>query len=139
MELKCCLKTGSGFLNIYVYINICIYNNFRKKIIKNSFKNINQSLHRICKLCKSSGCLNTNSTHHRLIYLNVWLLGCGTGRILVWPCCSRCGLGGSVSPEVGFGVSEDQARSSGSLCLLLPVDLDIELSVPCSPSCLPAC
>lgn len=46
--------------------------------------------------------------------------------------CRKCGIvevdGGNVSPRVGLEVSKAEARPSGSV-FLLPVDLDIELSV----------
>ena len=55
----------------------------------------------------------------------------------VWLCWSKCGLvGGTVSLEVGFEVSEAQARPSVSLCML-PADQVIELSATSAVPSLP--
>ena len=54
------------------------------------------------------------------------------------PCWSRCGLGGgSVSLKVGFEVSKAPDRPNVTL-FLLPVNLDIELSIPTPLPCLQA-
>ena len=58
----------------------------------------------------------------------------------MWPCCKKCGLlVGSVSLEVGFGISNIQARLNVFFVLLiflLPIDLDIELLAPSPAPCL---
>jgi len=58
----------------------------------------------------------------------------------VWPCWGRCDpIEGSVSLwwEVGFEVSEAQARPCLTL-FLLPPDPDVELSSNCPAPCLPS-
>jgi hypothetical protein len=63
----------------------------------------------------------------------------GSHRLIESGTISRCGLvGGSVSLEVGFEVSNAQARHSVSLFLLL-ANSDVELSATSATSSLPAC
>ena len=74
-------------------------------------------------------------------HVNAWFLGNGTTNRdeEMWPYLSRCGLtGGRVLLEVGFGVSDGQARPNVTL-FLLPENPDIELSAISPAPCLSGC
>jgi hypothetical protein len=58
----------------------------------------------------------------------------------LWPCWSRCGgVGGSVSLEAGFEVSDAHARPNVShLLFLLPANAVVKPSATLPAPCLPA-
>lgn len=89
-----------------------------------------------------TGCSSLNKNGpHRLVYLNIFSLGSdATGQGLVnLALLEWHGLvGGSVSLQVGFGVSKTQARPRVSR-FLMPAHLDVELSAHSPTPCLPEC